>query len=241
MALLVCYVAIFAQLNYIQVFRADSLNEHPENNRLILRDFTRPRGTISTAEGKVIARSVPSDDEFERQREYPEGDLFAHLTGFFSFSFGADGLEREYNDELAGQTAEQELRSFADLFVDKERTGNLTLSVRDDLQRLARDQLGGRRGSVVVIDPQTGKSRVEVTIEEGPRYRLGFFTVDGNSRFPTDQLRGYFDQEGQGLLSSFGIGGESGPNPVFNNTDFQAATGQGKLPLVAVDVAGAQG
>jgi peptidoglycan glycosyltransferase len=155
-AMLIAYVAVFAKLNYIQVFNAESLNEELGNNREILRDFTEPRGTITSADGALLARSVEVDDEFERQREYPTGELFGHITGFFSFEFGAEGLERSYNDELAGQTAEQELRSFADLFVDKERTGNLKLSVRDDLQRLARDQLGARRGSVVVIDPRTG-------------------------------------------------------------------------------------
>ncbi|MEL7210262.1 MAG: penicillin-binding transpeptidase domain-containing protein, partial [Actinomycetota bacterium] len=155
-ALLVAYVAVFAQLNYVQVFHAEELNEHPENNREILRDFTNPRGTITSADGELLARSVEVDDEFERQREYPTGELFGHITGFFSFEFGAEGLERSYNDELAGQTAEQELRSFAELFVDKERTGNLTLTLRSDLQALAREQLGERRGSVVVVDPRTG-------------------------------------------------------------------------------------
>jgi peptidoglycan glycosyltransferase len=155
-AMLIAYVAVFVQLNYVQVYRAESLNEHPENNRQILRDFTRPRGTVTTADGTLLAESVPVDDRFERQRQYPTGDLFGHVTGFFSLEFGAEGLEREYNDDLAGQTAEQELRSFAELFVDKERTGNLTLALRADLQALAREQLGERRGSVVVIDPRTG-------------------------------------------------------------------------------------
>ena len=156
-ALLVAYVAVFAKLNYIQVFNAESLNEEPGNNREILRDFTEPRGTITSADGVLLARSVEVDDQFVRQREFPTGELFGHITGFFSLEFGAEGLERSYNDELAGQTAEQELRSFADLFVDKERTGNLTLTMREDLQALARDQLGERQGSVVVIDPRTGE------------------------------------------------------------------------------------
>ena len=155
-ALLLAYVAVFAKLNYIQVYDAESLNEEPGNNREILLDFTRPRGTVTSADGVVLARSVEVDDEFERQREFPTGELFGHVTGFFSFRFGAEGLERSYNDELAGQTAEQELRSFADLFVDKEHTGNLTLTMRDDLQQLAREQLGPRQGSIVVIDPRTG-------------------------------------------------------------------------------------
>ena len=35
----------------------------------------------------------------------------------------------------------------------------------------------------LIIDPQTGKARVEVTVEEGPQYRLPSFTIEGNSRF----------------------------------------------------------
>lgn len=154
--LLVCYVALFGMLNYIQVYEADSLNGNEFNARGTLEDLRRPRGTVETADGVVVARSVPVDDRFEFQREYPEGDLFGHVTGFFPVNGRATGLEREYNDQLAGQTFEQELRSFGDLFVDRERTGNITMTLRDDVQRVARDQLGQRRGSVVVVDVDTG-------------------------------------------------------------------------------------
>lgn len=154
--LALCYVALFVMLNYVQVFDAESLNEHPSNIRPVLRDFTEPRGTVSTADGTVIARSVPSDDRFELQREYPEGQLYAHTTGYFNFSFGAEGVERSYNDLLAGQTTEQEIRSFADLFSDADPVGNLTLTLRDDVQRVAQQALGDQRGSVVAIDPRDG-------------------------------------------------------------------------------------
>ena len=154
--LLACYVALFAMLNYIQVYEADSLNDNEFNARGTLETLRQPRGTIETVDGVVVARSVPSNDRFEFQREYPEGDLFGHITGFFPVNGRATGVEREYNDELAGQTFEQELRSFADLFIDRERTGNVTLTLRDDVQRVAREQLGQRRGSVVVVDVDTG-------------------------------------------------------------------------------------
>src|SRR5688572_16361463 len=139
--LMVCYAALFVMLNYIQVFQAESLNDNPENRRAILRDFSGPRGTVETADGTVVARSVEVDDEFEQQREFPTGELFGHITGYFSFQAGATGLERYYNDELAGQTAEQQLEGFADAFVDREQVGNLVLTVRADLQELARQQL----------------------------------------------------------------------------------------------------
>ncbi|HSL57861.1 MAG TPA: penicillin-binding transpeptidase domain-containing protein [Acidimicrobiales bacterium] len=156
-ALSLCFVALFAQLNRVQVFQAAALNENPDNTRTILRDYSQPRGTISTADGLVVARSVEVDTPLLRERRYPEGELFAQITGFFSLHFGTEGVERTFNDELAGQTAEQEFGSLADLFVERERTGDVVLSVRADVQRAARDALGERPGSVVALDPRTGE------------------------------------------------------------------------------------
>jgi peptidoglycan glycosyltransferase len=156
LGLMACFALLFVQLNRIAVFQAAELNDNPNNTRAILRDFTQPRGTVTTADGVVIAESVPSDDRFELQRRYPEGPLFAGITGYYSFTLGSAGVERTYNDELAGRTLDLSFQSLSDLFVDKERVGNLVLTVRADLQRIATEQLGEREGSVVAIDPRTG-------------------------------------------------------------------------------------
>jgi penicillin-binding protein A len=155
--LMACFVVLFVQLNRITVFEAAKLNDNPNNTREILRDFTQPRGTVTTADGVVIAQSVPSNDRFELQRQYPEGPLFSAITGYYSFTLGSAGVEKTYNDELAGRTLDLSFQSLGDLFVDKDRTGDLNLSVRADLQRIATEQLGEREGSVVAIDPRNGE------------------------------------------------------------------------------------
>ena len=155
--LMICFVVLFVQLNRLTVFQAAELNDNPNNTREILRDFSDPRGSITTSDGVLIARSVPSNDRFEFQREYPQGPLFAHITGYFSFTLGSSGVEKTYNDELAGRTLELSFQEIGDLFIDKDRVGDLTLSVRADLQRVATDQLGEREGSVVALDPRTGE------------------------------------------------------------------------------------
>ena len=157
LGLMVCFLILFVQLNRLTVFGAEKLNDNPVNTRAILRDFSQPRGSITTADGVVIARSVPSGDRFKFQREFPEGPLFAHVSGFFSFTLGSSGVEKTYNNELAGRTIDLSLQDISDLFVDKERVGDLTLSLRADLQRIAAEQLGQREGSVVALDPRTGE------------------------------------------------------------------------------------
>lgn len=170
--LLFCFVLLFVQVNILQVGHTScpglvaavnrddcrrNLDNDPRNVRAILRDFSRTRGTVTTADGVVLAKSVPSDDQYVWQRQFPTGDLFGQVTGYFSLTYGSSGVERQYNDELAGQTADQKLRSFSDLFVSRDRSGNLTLTLRNDLQTTARNALGDRKGSVVVLDPRTGE------------------------------------------------------------------------------------
>lgn len=157
-ALLVLYGALFVQLNVVQVIRADQYNDNPRNNRAVTRDYSRPRGDIVSADGDVLATSVPVAGPFERQRTYPPetAELFAHVTGFFSFTSGADGVEETYNDELAGRAAATSIESFADLLLDENRQADVRLTIPTSVQRVAREQLGDRRGSVVAIDPRDG-------------------------------------------------------------------------------------
>lgn len=160
--LLACYLALFVMVNYVQVVRADDLNDDPRNTRAAVRDFDRNRGRILTADGQELAVTVPTPEgsRFEHQRTYPLGDLFAHVTGHLSFSQGATGVERTYNDFLSGEASEIEYRSISDLFVDRERVADVTLTLRANVQTAARDALlatGAPRGSVVALRPETGE------------------------------------------------------------------------------------
>src|SRR5438067_9631816 len=77
--LLGCYLALFAMVNYVQVFAASALNENPLNIRKIVRDFNRARGQIISADGAVLAKTVPSafGDPFSLQHNYPEKFFFS--------------------------------------------------------------------------------------------------------------------------------------------------------------------
>jgi penicillin-binding protein A len=159
--LLACYLALFLMVNYVQVVKADTLNDDPRNTRAAVRDFDRTRGRIISADGQDLAVTVPAADgsRFEHQRVYPTGELFAHVTGFLSFEVGSEGAERSFTDYLSGEAAEVEYRSISDLFVDRERVADVTLTLRRDVQQVAHDALittGAPRASVVAVDPRDG-------------------------------------------------------------------------------------
>lgn len=154
--LMVAYLILFVQLNVIQLVRADEYKANDANTRDIVIAFTEARGAIRTSDNELIAETVATHDELERLRTYPHGELYAHITGFLSLEFGADGLEREYNDELSGSDVEVRIQNFSDLFIDRDRTGQLDLTIRHDVQLVARAALGDRKGAVVAIEPSTG-------------------------------------------------------------------------------------
>ena len=155
-AMAVLFLALFVQLNVVQVFRADTYNDHPSNTRAVTRDFNRPRGQILAPDGTVLARSEPVvGGQFERQRVYPEGALFGHVTGYYSFAAGYSGVEESYNAELAGRAAPR-VRDLADYLLQEDPTSDVTLTIPIEVQRAARDALGERRGSVVALDPRDG-------------------------------------------------------------------------------------
>jgi peptidoglycan glycosyltransferase len=156
--LLVCYVILFVQLNVLQVGRQRELNDNVLNTRPTVLSFNRPRGEIIAADGVVAAMSVPTPagSRFDYQRQYPTNDLLAQITGYYTFAFGSTQLERTQNDVLAGLTEEQQLRGLLTMFTNSDTSGDVVMTLDSRLQQVAKDALGDRVGSVVVIDPATG-------------------------------------------------------------------------------------
>jgi penicillin-binding protein A len=158
-ALMGLYVVLFGALNYWQVGEEEELAAEPTNTRALIRQFDSPRGPIVTADGVVVARSVqaPGDSDVRYVRTYPTDDLFAHVTGYYTFGLGATQIEKAYSDVLSGDTFTQQVRAIDDLFASTNDTsGSVVLTMRNDAQEAAKFALGGREGSIVVLDATTG-------------------------------------------------------------------------------------
>ncbi len=160
--IMACYVVLFVALNYWQVGRKPELDARFDNTRQVLREFNRPRGPIITADGQVAAVSFPTapGETYDFRREYPTGDLLSNITGYYTFAFGSTQVERMYGDVLTGTTTEQQVRGLGDLLAgDVGTTGTVELAIRNDVQEAAKFLLGGRTGSITVIEPATGAIR----------------------------------------------------------------------------------
>ena len=142
------------------------------------------------------------------RRSYPEKDLFAHILGYV-----AEANERELDKDedlamgdLVGKaglelTMEKRLRGTKGLYdIEVDASGhmidrvlreepiggtNMHLAIDRDLQKACWDALGSQAGSIVVMEPDSGKVRAMVT---APAYDNNLF-AKGISHRDWDALR----------------------------------------------------
>jgi peptidoglycan glycosyltransferase len=146
-------VLVFAT-SWWSVFTAKNLRENTANRRPLLAEERIKRGSIRSADGKVLARSVKIDEE-RYGRRYPTGDEFAHAVGYAYTSIGRSGLEEFRNDPLTGRRTE--LIGAVDSLLNKRNVGDsIRTTLNSKAQRAAIDALRGRKGAVVALEPSTG-------------------------------------------------------------------------------------
>ncbi|REH40466.1 penicillin-binding protein 2 [Paraperlucidibaca baekdonensis] len=133
----------------------------------------------SFSERRYLFPGVSAENDISRY--YPQGELFAHVLGYVARIsekeqksldsaayagtnlIGKLGIERYYESALHGRVGYQHVETNAfgrQIRVLKrtppERGTDLTLSLDIQLQQIAHEQLAGRRGAIVALDPRDG-------------------------------------------------------------------------------------
>lgn len=143
------FLSLVTYLLYFNMFSAEKVASNPYNKRQWEDERYVVRGSIYDRNGEVLAKTEVNGDE--RTRVYPYGHLYSHVIGYYSKVYGKTQLEMKYDKELLGHgdisINFNELRSGYDLH----------LTIDNDLQSYAYDQLKGRNGAVVALEPSTGK------------------------------------------------------------------------------------
>ncbi|PDW02078.1 peptidoglycan D,D-transpeptidase FtsI family protein [Candidatus Viridilinea mediisalina] len=168
LVILIGFALLSLQLLRQQVLYADTIYHHvavaadgstTSNVRPVINSQRILRGRMFDRKGTLLADRT-SVQGFAH-RTYPIAErydpaIFGHVLGFFSTRYGQSGLESFYNTYLTGERG-NELERLRERLVGGTPQGNdLTLTLNADLQAAASAALGGRVGSVVVLDPRTG-------------------------------------------------------------------------------------
>jgi len=170
-ACLAMFLLLMLNVNFLQVFRVNTLAAEPRNSRTYQQQFKVWRGEIIAAGGnqqQVIAesskvRSGPFAGDF--MRHYPDPFVYAPLTGYDSIyattsQFGLTGIEQAENAYLAGTAPRLAVYNLKGLFTGKPKQGAsvyLTISPRAQQAAYAALLAMGKPAAVVAIDPKTGQ------------------------------------------------------------------------------------
>lgn len=154
---LLMFAALFGSSTIIQVVQADTLRADGRNTRTLLATFATQRGDI-TAGQTPIAQSVPADDDYQWQRQYANGPVYAPVTGYTVLFGQPQGVEGSLNQELAGTGNSQFLTQLNSIITGQKPQGaSVQTTIDPTVQQAAWDALGDQRGAVVAIQPKTGK------------------------------------------------------------------------------------
>jgi peptidoglycan glycosyltransferase len=162
-AFAVLFVALFVNLNVVQVVRGSSYRDNAQNRRVLLNEYANPRGAI-VVQGTNVAESVKRSDELKYLRVYPSpnGPVYAPATGFYSFTYGSSGIEQYENSVLSGDSPKLFTTKLAGLLTGRDpRGGSVQLTLNAAAQKAAYKAMQVskgkfKRGAVVALDPSTG-------------------------------------------------------------------------------------
>jgi len=161
---LIMFALLLANGTYMMIFRQSALAAQPQNRRVRDAEFAQDRGAILAAGKTEIAKTVASKDRFKYQRVYPNGELYAPVTGFYSYDRASSALESTYNAQLAGTDDALFVRRLIDLVTNRPPKGaSVQTTIVPKIQKAAADALGDQKGAVVALDPKTGAVLAMVT------------------------------------------------------------------------------
>lgn len=155
--LFVCMIGYFC---YFLQFQSETVINNSYNARLDRFSDRIVRGEIRSNDGRVLAQTITQEDGTEK-RIYPFDSLFAHVVGYSDH--GKTGLEALGNFYLLSSHMNLVERTVNELSDVKNLGDNVVTTLDADLQWVAHDALGERRGAVLVMEPDTGKILVMVS------------------------------------------------------------------------------
>jgi peptidoglycan glycosyltransferase len=154
---LVLFIALFLSTSVVQVLAANTISQDDRNVRNLYQSFSAERGQIFAGNVEV-ASSVPVDTQYRFLRTYPYPELYAPIVGYYTLNQGNAGIESALNPLLTGQASSQFMEQVNALVTGSSPRGaTVVLTIDHELQQVAADALGDRRGAVVAIEPSTGR------------------------------------------------------------------------------------
>jgi penicillin-binding protein A len=229
----VLLLALLINLNFVQVYKADSYRNNPGNRRILLDQYGRERGRILVSDANndvIVAKSVKTSDRLKYQRSYPQGPEYAPLTGYDSLLYATTGMEQAASSLLSGDDNRLFTTRLSDLLTGRDpRGGDVTLTINAKAQDAAYKAMGKRVGAVVAIEPKTGAILAAVST---PSYDPNLLSSHSVDKIRTNYLK-LSHASGNPLLNR-AFNQLYPPGSVFKIVDTAAALTHGRTPATVL-------
>ncbi|MGI8695636.1 MAG: peptidoglycan D,D-transpeptidase FtsI family protein [Mycobacteriales bacterium] len=227
-AVLVLFAALLANITYVQFVEAGSLRNNSLNGRGLIAQYAHPRGQI-IADGQAIASSVATTDTLKYQRHYPEGKVFAPITGFDSL-YNQTAIEGTEDGLLDGSDGRLALRRISDIFTGREpKGGNVVVTISRRAQETAYNAMAKQTGAVVALDPRTGAILAMVST---PSWDPNLLSTHDSAQ--TDRVYNRLDKDAHQPLLDRAIAQNYPPGSTFKTVIAAAALNNGLTPQTRV-------
>ncbi|MQY13691.1 Penicillin-binding protein A [Streptomyces sp. RB5] len=173
---LLLLLALLANAARVQVLHSAEYDANPANRRAAIARWGQPRGDI-WAGGERLTGSVDTGEGLRYERTYPDGELYAPVTGYASQLYGTTMLEDTEDAALSGRdTRLAPLPLWGELTRSLQPGGQVHTTIEPAAQRAGYAGLRGRKGAVVALEPSTGRI---LALVSSPSYDPGL--LSGNS------------------------------------------------------------
>lgn len=153
------FLLLLSYLLYFNMFKAESVVSNPYNMRQWEEEKLVQRGSVYDRNGLLLAESVKNSDG-STERSYPEGRLYSHIIGYYSKIYGKSHLEQSFDSFLNG-------KGDISLNISGVKKGyNLNLTVDNKVQKAAYNAMGGKKGSIVAMNPSNGEILAMVSLPD---------------------------------------------------------------------------
>ena len=113
------------------------------------------RGSIIDRNGKILAYSEKEGETYKRFYNY--GNLYSHIIGYSYREYGKVGLELQYNNLLLDISESTTFNELKNMVLPSTEGNTLKLTLDHHLQEYTREQLNGKKGAIVAMNPSSGE------------------------------------------------------------------------------------
>ncbi len=190
---LAVFVGMIAYLIHFSITKGNDIINNSYNKRQEILSKKVVRGSLLASDGSVLAATV-TDEEGNETRYYPNDNLLSHVIGYTGN--GGSGLENTAAYYMLTSNDNIWTRISNDLTGKKDSGDNVVTTLDIELSKAAYQALGSNIGSVVIMEPSTGRI---LTMVSTPDYNPNTIASDWESIISDSESTVLLNRAAQGL------------------------------------------